>query len=52
MIQPLPSVCGYYFAHPDAHYFDVGKIGDDQAEDYANRKNISFEEAKKLLSKS
>jgi 5-methyltetrahydrofolate--homocysteine methyltransferase len=44
MIQPLPSVCGYYFAHPDSFYFSVGKIGKDQIEDYARRKGISVEE--------
>ncbi|GAB4248810.1 MAG: methionine synthase [Acidobacteriota bacterium] len=37
MIPPA-SVCGIYFAHPEAHYFGVGKIGRDQLEDYARRR--------------
>ena len=49
MMDPLPSVCGYYFAHPDAHYFNVGKIDLDQLENYAQRKEMSVEECRKLL---
>lgn len=49
MMEPLASVCGYYFAHPDAQYFNVGKIGRDQLEDYAKRKNMSLEVCEKLL---
>ena len=37
---PPASVCGYYFAHPEAHYFGVGKIGRDQVMDYARRKGL------------
>jgi 5-methyltetrahydrofolate--homocysteine methyltransferase len=37
---PAASVSGWYFAHPDARYFQVGKIGRDQAADYARRKGI------------
>ncbi|MBF0612722.1 MAG: methionine synthase [Magnetococcales bacterium] len=37
-MYPQASVCGYYFAHPDARYFAVGKLGRDQVEDYARRK--------------
>jgi len=37
---PAASVSGWYFARPEAKYFQVGKIGRDQAEDYARRKGI------------
>jgi 5-methyltetrahydrofolate--homocysteine methyltransferase len=47
---PGAAVCGYYFAHPRSRYFNVGKISRDQVEDYANRKNISIEQAEKWLS--
>lgn len=46
---PAASVSGYYFAHPQARYFGVGKIAEDQLEDYANRKGISLKEACKWL---
>ena len=46
---PAASVSGYYFAHPKARYFGVGKIAQDQLEDYANRKGISLKEAGKWL---
>ncbi len=36
-LLPAASVCGWYFAHPEAYYFGVGKIGRDQVEDYAIR---------------
>lgn len=48
-MNPPSSVCGYYFTRPEADYFMVGKIGKDQVEDYARRKNISFESAEKWL---
>ncbi len=48
-MYPAASVSGYYFAHPDSRYFAVGKIDEDQIEDYAKRKNIEIEEVKKLL---
>ena len=38
---PASSVCGYYFSHPQARYFGVGKIGADQVQDYAARKGVS-----------
>ncbi|MGH8714557.1 MAG: vitamin B12 dependent-methionine synthase activation domain-containing protein, partial [Casimicrobiaceae bacterium] len=34
---PAASVSGFYFAHPEATYFAVGSIGDDQAADFARR---------------
>ena len=48
-MYPAASVCGFYFAHPKSHYFDLGKIGKDQVSDYAGRKKISVEQAEKLL---
>jgi len=42
-------VSGYYFAHPDAHYFAVGKIGRDQAADYARRKGMTIQEVERWL---
>ena len=38
---PAASVSGLYFAHPQARYFTVGRIGRDQVEDYARRKGMS-----------
>ncbi len=46
---PGSSVSGLYFAHPQSHYFGVGKIGMDQVEDYAQRKDWDIETAKKWL---
>lgn len=46
---PGASVSGWYFAHPDAKYFAVGKILQDQVESYAERKGMSIEEAEKWL---
>lgn len=46
---PAASVSGYYFAHPDARYFGLGKILPDQLEDYAQRKGIDVEMARKWL---
>jgi len=48
-MNPPASVCGWYFAHPESHYFGLGKIGRDQLEDYAQRKGMSLEEAEKWL---
>jgi len=47
---PAASVSGYYFAHPESKYFGLGKIKQDQVEDYAKRRNISIETASKWLS--
>ena len=46
---PAAAVSGFYFAHPDSRYFSVGKINDDQVEDFAERRGITVEEARKLL---
>lgn len=47
---PAASVSGYYFAHPEAHYFGVGKINPDQLIDYCKRRNITEEDGRKWLS--
>jgi 5-methyltetrahydrofolate--homocysteine methyltransferase len=47
---PTAAVSGLYFAHPDAHYFGLGKIAKDQVEDYAKRKGLSLEETERWLS--
>ena len=46
---PAASVSGYYFANKEAKYFGLGKITDDQVTDFANRKGITNDEAKKWL---
>lgn len=46
---PAASVSGYYFANPEAKYFGLGKITEDQLEDYAKRRKISKEDAAKWL---
>jgi 5-methyltetrahydrofolate--homocysteine methyltransferase len=48
-MYPASSVSGWYFAHPDARYFTVGKIQKDQVVDYAKRKGMSIEEAERWL---
>lgn len=48
-MNPAASVSGFYFAHPEARYFVLGKIGRDQVEDYALRKGMSMDEAEKWL---
>jgi len=46
---PASSVSGYYFGNPDSKYFGLGRIKDDQVIDYAKRRSISTETAKKWL---
>jgi 5-methyltetrahydrofolate--homocysteine methyltransferase len=48
-MMPASSVSGFYFAHPEAKYFNVGKIDRDQVVDYAKRKGMSIEEAERWL---
>ncbi|MCX7169655.1 MAG: hypothetical protein NTY41_05010, partial [Proteobacteria bacterium] len=48
-MTPAASVAGFYFAHPEAHYFAVSKIGRDQLEDWAQRKGIGLGEAERWL---
>ena len=48
-MNPAASVCGWYFAHPKSQYFGLGKIKEDQLEDYAQRKEESLEEMQRWL---
>jgi 5-methyltetrahydrofolate--homocysteine methyltransferase len=48
-MYPAASVSGYYFAHPMSQYFNVGKVGNDQVQDYAKRKNESIGQIEKWL---
>ncbi|MDB4999526.1 MAG: hypothetical protein JWR76_603 [Mucilaginibacter sp.] len=48
-MMPAASVSGFYFAHPEARYFGLGKISKDQVEDYAKRKNMSVETVERWL---
>lgn len=41
---PTASIAGFYFAHPDARYFTIGKIGKDQVADMAKRRHVSEEQ--------
>jgi 5-methyltetrahydrofolate--homocysteine methyltransferase len=46
---PAASVSGYYFAHPEARYFGLGKMEKDQLIDYSQRRNIGLDKAEKWL---
>ena len=46
-MYPAASVSGFYFAHPQAKYFGLGRIQKDQVEDYAQRAEISFSDAER-----
>ncbi len=48
-MNPAASVCGLYFAHPQAKYFVLGKIGRDQVEEYAERKGMGLKDAERWL---
>lgn len=48
-MYPASSVCGWYFAHPQAKYFGVGKITKDQLHDYAARTGMDTAAAEKWL---
>ena len=48
-MYPHASVCGLMFSHPQSRYFAVGKIGEDQLEDYACRRGKPIEEMRKFL---
>uniref|UniRef100_UPI00260957CD vitamin B12 dependent-methionine synthase activation domain-containing protein n=1 Tax=Zoogloea sp. TaxID=49181 RepID=UPI00260957CD len=48
-MTPAAAVSGFYFAHPDAHYFAVSKIGRDQLEDWAQRTGMTVAEAERWL---
>jgi 5-methyltetrahydrofolate--homocysteine methyltransferase len=49
-MYPTAAVSGWYFAHPEARYFNIGKVDRDQVEDYAQRKGMSVEEMERWLS--
>lgn len=48
-MTPAASVSGFYFAHPEAAYFNVGRIGDDQVADWAERMRLNKEAAERAL---
>jgi 5-methyltetrahydrofolate--homocysteine methyltransferase len=49
MMVPPASVSGFYYAHPESKYFAVGKVAEDQVEDYARRRAESRETTEKWL---
>ncbi|MCF6288596.1 MAG: methionine synthase, partial [Proteobacteria bacterium] len=49
-MYPASSVSGFYYSHPQSQYFVLGKIGEDQLQDYAQRKGVKIETARKILS--
>jgi 5-methyltetrahydrofolate--homocysteine methyltransferase len=48
-MTPTAAVAGLYFGHPESRYFMVGKIGRDQVQDYARRKEMTTAEAQRWL---
>ena len=48
-MYPAASVSGFYFSHPQARYFTVGRVDRDQVLDYARRKGIAIDEAARWL---
>ena len=50
-IRPSTAICGLFICHPDAHYFPVGRIDEEQLADYCQRRGISIAEGEQLLSK-
>ena len=51
-MYPTASVSGIYIAHPSSQYFMIGSIDEEQLKDYASRRNLTEEQARKLLSKN
>lgn len=49
-MKPHASVSGLMIALPEAHYFSIGKIGEDQLQDYAHRRGLPLETMRKFLS--
>jgi 5-methyltetrahydrofolate--homocysteine methyltransferase len=49
-MYPTAAVSGWYFSHPESKYFGIGKIGRDQLENYAKRKNMPVDVAERWLS--
>lgn len=50
MMIPHASVSGFMFAHPKACYFDLGKIDEEQLQDYAHRRGLPMEKVRTFLS--
>ena len=48
-MYPTAAVSGFYFAHPEAQYFGVARIGRDQLEDYAQRRGVDMATAERWL---
>ena len=48
-MTPAASVSGFYMAHPLAAYFNVGRIGDDQVQDWAQRQQMAVDLARRRL---
>ena len=48
-MKPHASVSGLMFAHPEARYFSIGKIGEDQLRDYASRRGLPLELLRRFL---
>jgi 5-methyltetrahydrofolate--homocysteine methyltransferase len=48
-MTPAASVSGFYLAHPEAKYFNVGRIGDDQVQDLAQRQGVAVKDLERLL---
>ena len=48
-MMPAASVSGFYIAHPEAQYFNVGKVGDDQVQDLAKRSGVEVKDLQRLL---
>jgi 5-methyltetrahydrofolate--homocysteine methyltransferase len=48
-MTPAASVSGFYLAHPQATYFNVGRVGDDQLRDFAERQQLALQDAERLL---
>lgn len=48
-MKPHASVSGLMLAHPEAHYFSIGKIGEDQLRDYAHRRGVPVEMMRRFL---
>ena len=51
-MYPTAAVSGWYFSHPEAKYFNVGKLKKDQVEDYAERKGESVDYVEQWLASS
>ncbi|MEY4563984.1 MAG: hypothetical protein RLZZ618_3261, partial [Pseudomonadota bacterium] len=49
-MTPAASVSGFYMAHPDSAYFNVGKVGEDQIKDWADRSAQDVAQVRRSLS--